>query len=294
MLFLTNSNEISSSIYFDINTVILSTLDSISLIDRNGYSHVLTPDFFHNFVLCLWELLLTSSVQDSVCNSQMSWGLKKLVDLSMAIANDEKKNSMSKDVKNDFLTSVLGLLSFKQFKNTTNSDSTSDAIKLMMAAMVDRVGIQANTDISHYNLLKFSKGIVHDNSHRHVNNFMTSVNIFFEDHTMLPSNSNTEFNSFVDFNYNMQRSWHEFSRLKYEDMELPTHTIDSKSTLMLITKGMLNILSSLVNGGVETTDLIKVLDETIPSSLIRWTLIMSNLFLNSNNHFGSVPSDSLH
>jgi hypothetical protein len=90
----------------------------------------------------------------------------------------------------------------------------------------------------------------------------------------------------------MQRCWHEFSRLKLEDMELPTHAVDSKFTLMIITKGMLNILSSLVNSGIEIIDLIKVLDETIPTSLIRWTLVMSNLFLNSNNHFGGVPSNS--
>lgn len=281
--FLKNSNEINNSIYSDINSVMHSILDSVALINHHGYSYMFSAEFLHSLILCLWEFALTSHA----CNFQLSWGIEKIIDLALTIANDDKKVVLQKDTKNDFLTSTLALLSFNQISSTIHSNPRiSQALSLLMTSMVDRIGIPSNQEdgVTYYSILKFSKNAASDyNSKQH--NFFTSLNIFFEDHVELPSSTNPEFHSFVDFNYNMQRSWHEFSRLKLDDMELPTHVIDTKSVLMLTTKAMLHIISSLIRDGEDVSLLVKTLDETIAESMIRWTLSMSNLFLNSNDYF---------
>jgi len=285
--FLTNSNELSNSIYSDINVVVHSILDSISLIDHHGYSSILSVDFLQNLVSCLWELLLTSPVDLQSCNSQISWGIEKIVDLAMIIASDSKRFA-TKDIKNDFLISTLGLLSFNRFKKFMGSQNLriSDALRLMMATNVDRLGLQANhDDACYYSLLKFSKSIVIDRNPKQRSYFISTLNLFFEDHVETQSNSNPEFHSFVDFGYNMQRCWHEFSHVKLEDMALPTESMDSKTVLTITTKAMLNIISSLINENEETRDLLTILDETIPKSMVRWTLSMGNLLLNSCNYF---------
>jgi len=152
----------------------------------------------------------------------------------------------------------------------------------MISSIIDRLGISGDKIL---NILKFCKSTNNDNMKSYPNTFFTSMNIFFEDGSV----DNMSNSNFIDFNYNLERSWFQWNRGNIDFMVLPTTNLDSKTVLNIITKAMVNVIMIKVS----SSDDERVLDTIIPRSILRWTLTMNNLFTNSINYFENSNSTDL-